>query len=77
MKFNVLSFFSSKCRIADCEMCHFLFGFTNDDVLKFTCEDYPEKTIEAITCPNCDSFLLLPDLSEDEDAFGQKQVNYL
>ena len=76
MKFDVLSFFP-KCRIADCEMCHFLFGFTDDDVLEFTCENYPEKTIEAITCPNCDSFLLLPDLSEDEDTFGQNQVNYL
>ena len=38
MKFDVLSFFP-KCRIADCEMCHFLFGFT----------DYPDyRTISLI-----------------------------
>lgn len=76
MKFDVTSFFP-KCRIADCEMCHSLFGFTDDDILHFTCEDYPVKTIEAITCPNCDAFLLLPDLDTDEDDFGQNQISYI
>ena len=70
MKFDVLSFFP-KCRMADCEMCHFLFGFTDDDILEFTCENYPEKTIEAITCPNCDSLLLLSDSGDDQDDLGK------
>ena len=58
MKFKVNGFFSDKVRIASCAFCGTLIGFSEEDVHVFTSDTHP-KEIHALTCPECDGFLLL------------------
>mgnify|MGYP003458871853 CR=1 FL=1 len=60
MKVCINTMFPSNIHIASCAYCDTLIGFTNDEILQFHCDNHP-RVLTAITCPECDGFLLLDD----------------
>lgn len=60
MKICINTMFPSSVGIASCAYCETLIGFTEDEILKFHCDNHP-RVLTAITCPQCDGFLLLDD----------------
>ena len=60
MKVCINTMFPSNIRIASWAYCDALIVFTDEEILKFHCDNHP-RVLTAITCPECDGFLLLDD----------------